>query len=281
MKKTALPLILLFLVSGFALLPSAARSQDFDYERAWKKADSLSLEGLPRSAFGEVEKIYEQARRDNNNAMLIKAVIHRMLFQAYAEEDSFAKIVEGLRKDLDAAVFPVRQVLHSLLAETYWKYYEQNRFRLFQRSSVADTAVKDFRSWDYERLLKEVLEHHRLSLGDKEKQQATPVAVLDGVLEGDPNNRFLRPSLYDFLAHRAADFYMKEESSLKPRPEENYFFDNSGLFSDAASFAAAPVRSHDSLSLALKGLQLVQELTRFHLEDSDPSALVAIELKRL
>src|SRR3546814_13143646 len=63
--------------------------------------------------------------------------LHRILFQSYTEEDSFAKIVKGLENDLRQAEFPVKQVLHSLLAEAYWNYYEQNRFRLFQRSTVA------------------------------------------------------------------------------------------------------------------------------------------------
>src|SRR3546814_20779862 len=75
--------------------------------------------------------------------MLIKAVTHRILFQSSLEEDAYVKIVEGLQQDLEGAVFHVRQVLHSLMAQTYWNYYKRNRGRFFQRSTLSVTSGND------------------------------------------------------------------------------------------------------------------------------------------
>ncbi|QEC51308.1 A-macroglobulin complement component [Anseongella ginsenosidimutans] len=282
-RKPLLFRLLLFFFCLACLLPFAARSQQrsFDYKEAWDKADSLALEGLPRSALEVVEEIYSRARTEKDPAMQIKTVIHRMLFQSYTEEESFAKIISELQADIRAAEFPVKQVLHSLLADTYWNYYQQNRYQLHQRSTVADTAVNDFRNWDYERLLTGVIRHYGLSLENPEKQQETNVSILSGVLEGDTSSRFLRPSLYDFLAQRALDMYIREESSLAPRPSEEYLFEDPKLFSDAEAFARMPLMQADSLSLLAKGLALFQELTQFHLHDQDASALIDLDLKRL
>src|SRR5690606_147848 len=111
--------------------------------------------------------------------------------------------------------------------------------------------------------------------------QETHISILAGALEGDTATRFMRPTLYDFLAQRAGDFFMNEESSLQPRPEENYLFDNPVLFAGAAAFAVEPVQGRDSLSLALRALELLQELSVFHLSDEDPSALIDVTLTRL
>src|SRR3546814_3661054 len=99
--------------------------------------------------------------------MLIKAVTHRILFQSSLEEDAYVKIVEGLQQDLEGAVFPVRQVLHSLMAQTYWNYYKRNRGRFFQRSTLSVTSGNAFRTWDFLQLLKTVIFHHKQSLDRK------------------------------------------------------------------------------------------------------------------
>src|SRR5690606_16999860 len=86
-------LIFLSILVAPLVAPLPARSQEipassqgsFNYDEAWKVVDSLSLKGLARQASSEVEKIYKQARAERNDAMLVKAVIHRILFQSSLE----------------------------------------------------------------------------------------------------------------------------------------------------------------------------------------------------
>jgi hypothetical protein len=44
----------------------------------------------------------------------------------------------GDKKNKEAmnAVFPVKQMLSSMLAEMYWEYYEHNRYSILKRSRV-------------------------------------------------------------------------------------------------------------------------------------------------
>ena len=44
------------------------------YDDAWKKVDVLINEkGLPKSAIAEVQKLYDRAKKEKNNAQLTKA----------------------------------------------------------------------------------------------------------------------------------------------------------------------------------------------------------------
>jgi len=46
------------------------------YETEWKKVEALAKKNLPKSAFTEVKKIYELAKKENQDAQVIKALIY-------------------------------------------------------------------------------------------------------------------------------------------------------------------------------------------------------------
>ena len=52
------------------------------YSLQWKKVDSLSNLGLPKSALVIVNKIYDQAKKEKNDPQYIKAVIYRLKLKA-------------------------------------------------------------------------------------------------------------------------------------------------------------------------------------------------------
>ena len=92
--------------------------------------------------------------------------------------------------------------------------------------------------------------------------------------------RYLRPTLYDLLAHRALDYFRNDERDIhKP----SYAFEISGpqAFAPAGTFVKHRFVTEDSLSLLQKALLVYQDLLTFHLKDSVPDALLDLDISRL
>jgi len=60
-----------------------------------------------------------------------------------------------------------------------------------------------------------------------------------------------------------------------------FVLDKEEYFAEAAVFAKLTLATKDTFSLKFYALQLLQELTQFHLTDNDPKALVDLEIQRL
>ncbi len=252
------------------------------YAQLWARIDSLTQKGLNKSALEQVITIYKKANTENNASQLVKAVIHRMKFQSYLEEDAMKKIITGLKKETSSARFPARPLLHSMLAETYWRFYEQNRYRFLNRTETVDYKNDDINTWDLKKILKETLSEYTLSLTDEDSSKLTQVDVYDDLIEkGDPAEaRKFRPTLFDFLAHRAIDFYKNEETGLT-EPANKFEINSAFYLNNADMFLNFVLRSDDSLSLKLKAITLLQELIEFHRNDGHPGALIDVDLERL
>ena len=249
------------------------------YNRISFKIDSLANVGLPKSALKEVDKLDELARKNNNSPQQIRAVIYRMTFRSYLEENALTAIIDRLKTDIDKSNYLVKPVLQSLLAQMYWNYYQQNRYQISQRSRL-DKPGTDFTKWDLRTIINETSHLYDLSLHDAEKEQNTPVGVLDGVLEGDSTTRYLRPTLYDLLVQRAFDFFLTDEPSLT-MPKLPFSLNDSGFFSDSRVFAGMKINTTDTSSTMYKGIKYLQQATYFHLHKKDEGALADIDLKRL
>jgi len=249
------------------------------YAKLGLRIDSLANIGLPKSALKEVDKLDALARADNNTAQQVRAVIYRMTFQSYLEENALVAIITRLKSDIDKADFPVKPVLQSLLAQMYWEYYKDNRYRFGQRTKLAGQDA-DFRNWDIQTIISETGRMYALSLNDAVKEQNTSVSVLDGVLEGDKETRYLRPTLYDLLVHRAFDFYLSDEAAIN-KPRLPFTLNDPRFFSDSRTFAGLDIKTTDTASTLYNGIKYLQQATLFHLEKNNREALADIDIKRL
>ncbi|MBN1982707.1 MAG: hypothetical protein JW795_14330 [Chitinivibrionales bacterium] len=252
-----------------------------DYQRLWVKVDSLSQIGLSKSALSVVEEIYAKAKNENIAEESVKSLIHRLKFLSYTDQDASSQSIVQLNTELRSSRFPIQPILHSILATLYWSYYTANRWTINSRSSMERPESDDIRTWDLRRIVEQCIYHYNQSLADGQKLQATQVSIFDQiVIKGDQTARALRPTLYDFLSHRAIDFFINQEHSLV-RPAQRFEVSDPAYFTIPEKFAHFSIASSDTFSLELHGLTLLKNLTAFHLQDRDPSALIDVTLKRL
>ena len=254
------------------------------YAKDWEKVDAFAAKGLNKSALEVVALIYKKAKGENNAAQLAKAIIHRIKFEQLIEENSQEKAITELKEELKTARFPLKPILHSILAEVYWGYYQANRWKFHDRTTIAKVNDEDIATWDLKTLFSKTLENYEASLQNTEKLKQTAVDVYDEVLVVQKDTRKFRPTLFDFLAHRAIDFYKNEEAGLL-KPAYKFEVNDASYFLPYADFSKLTLTTKDSLSASFHAVKLMQELIRFHSDISSgkekTSVLVDVDLERL
>ncbi|UYZ63085.1 alpha-2-macroglobulin family protein [Hymenobacter weizhouensis] len=257
---------------------------------AWKKIDQLLAKDQTTSAAKLLEPLYQQARRQQNTPEYLRALLYKLRILEQKEEEADYQAIALLEADLRTARFPARPILHSLLAQLYAAYYQEHRYQLLDRTTQAvpnpaDASAADLRTWDAARLGSAVVRHYRASLAEQpQRLQRLPLRELGyAVRGGDAEGRALRPTLYDLLAHRAVDGLQNDEYYVT-RPAAQFELTDPALLGPAADFARLLLTAPpaDSLNGQFQALQVLQQLTRFRLQDqANPAALADVELKRL
>ena len=274
---------------------SAAPVPPGPYAARWKKIDALLAKSQTATAAPLVEAIYQLAKHEGNGPAYVRALLYKTRLLQAKQEDADEKSIALLEAELKTATFPARPILHSLLAERYTSYLNQNRYRLYQRTTGAAPTTGAQRTadggtgiatWDMGRLGAAIVRHYYQSVEDEpQKQLATTLAALgDLAVGGDAEGRALRPTLYDLLAQRAIEG-LKNQELYVTRPEQQFQLTNPKLFGTAAEFAALRLLAPDgdSLNGQLHALHLLQRLTasRQQLAPQNLAALADVDLSRL
>lgn len=250
------------------------------YEKEWKKVDSLESNGLTKSALEVVQGIYDKSKAESNSSQFVKAIIHRMKFEQRMEEYSLIKALNRLTEEAAEAKYPVKPILQSMIAESYWQYYQNNRWRFYNRSTTVNFDNKDITTWDLKTIFDQVIKNYQASLQNADSLKRTPLNIYDEVIVKQYNSRKFRPTLYDFLAHRAVDFYMNEEPDIT-RPVYKFELTSDSYFWNFRDFSKVQIDSKDTMSLKYYAIKTLQELVAFHADDTDPQALIDVDIKRL
>lgn len=257
-----------------------AQMKQGDYETKWKAIDSLvSKKGLVQSALSEVDKLYTLAKQEKNEAQLIRALIYRINLQGTTREENIQATAGDLEKEIIAASQPARSILQSILAETYLNYFQRHRWQIYNRTKTADPVKGDIASWSIADFHKKMGQLYLSSLGEEKLLQQTKLDRYDPILIKG-NTRYLRPTLFDLLAHRALDYFKTDEQDIN-KPAYAFEIDDPLVYSNAEAFMAHSFKTTDSLSLHFKALLLFQKLIRLHLSDQQPDALIDVDIERL
>ena len=251
-----------------------------NYSDSWKKVDSLEQKGLYESALKEVDAIFVHALNEKNTPNVLRAVMYKMKYNSYMEEEDHILAIHSLDKLSGETSFPLKQLLHSVSAEVYWNYYAMNRWRILERTQTVNFNNTDVRTWDLKTLFDKINKEFMQSLMSPDSLKRTDIKDFKEILITTNQSDKQRPTLYDFLAHRALNHFSNTESGLS-RPEEKFTISGQNFFGDAHAFLQVSTVSEDTLSNLLYATRILKDLTQFHHEDKDPTAFIDLELKRL
>lgn len=262
----------------FFMLLFASGCMAQNYNGLWQEVDEYTKNGQPRSALEVIEKIHSQALKQNNAPQLIKAIIHEIKFNSQFEEESLVASILRLEDEAKQVRSPTKEIIHSLLAEMYWGYYQNNSWQIHKRTA---TTKEDgnILTWDFKRVAKEANRYYQLSLLNEDALRNASLETYEAVLTGSEKYREMRPSLYHLLLSRALGFYSSEERKL-------INFDRSGVYSDVrllgekAAFLSWNAEGGSDLKPANSTIVLYQELLR-EAENLTEEARVSEDLRRL
>lgn len=236
---------------------------------------------LPKSALQVVDQIYADAVKTGRHGERIRAVMYRTSIQATFQEDGYAETVKLLRDELAKTREPlVKAILESMLAETFLDYYNSQSWVIDERTPLKDYSEPDFSLWDAKRFAAESTALYRRSLTPVKLLQATPIDDFSAILQKASGSGKYRPTLYDFLAHRALE-YFSNRYNFNDADEQSPEYTDPALLSDNQRFLKHAWKPSDTLGRAVNALRIYQELTRFHLADQAPEALIQLTVERL
>ncbi len=255
-----------------------------DYAAAWKNIDSLDKVGQYKSALPKVMEVLAQATTDKNPAQQVKALTYKAKYDNALNENGYEKTILAWETATETAVFPVKPMMQSMLAEMYERYLENNYWKATGDAGSEKTmplalpnlkktscSVRELNEYTFD-LYQKSLQYDDLKL--------VKIADFGAVLYNKKHCADLQqPTLYDYLAQRALNFCINERHYLD-EPSYKFEIDDAKLF-DLPSDKTILKTPKDSTSRKFRALKLLNELFLYHKNDAQPEALLDVELKRL
>ena len=273
MKKN---LLLLMLV----LFSSILTAQN-NYNELWSEVERLDKENLPKSANEIVTKIYQKAKGENNSPQLIKSLFHQSKYAMILEEDAVLNIINNFKTHISESSIPTKNVLQNILGNLYWQYFQNKRHQFYNRTKTATKVDEnDFRTWDLETLFEEIHKHYKTSLENPSELQKVPITDFSPILTLGKQAERYQPTLFDFLANNALQFYKTSEHNIT-KPAYEFKIDNPDYLREPSKFSKLNISTQDKLSLQFNALKVYQQLLAFQLKSNHKYALANTDIERL
>lgn len=265
------------------------------YDRQWKKVDSCLSRDLPKSALEIIETILTEARKNKITGQAVKALLYKAALQGETKDEGEPSFVQDVNKAIQESEqsndLLGASLLRSALAEFYTQYLSRQRWKIRQRTATQDSSA-DFRAWDIRRFGETIRQLHfdalyfdapaKAALLRQVPTEAVKMFLVERESKKDSmtGSGYLRPLLYDLLAHRALGMLNNTANDL-PKPEEEFELVGMSAFISAKQFAEMQFPTPDTKDGKYRTIRLYQELTALHLADANPAALLDVNLLRL
>ncbi len=266
----------LLLVAAVSLLGAAATR-----EAQWRAVEDAMNKGLPKTAITNLEPIIAAALKEKAYGEAAKAMARKIALEGNIQGNKPEEKITRLETEIAKSPAEMKPLLQAILANWYWHYFQQNRWRFMQRTATAAEPGKDFTTWDLPRLFAEIDKHFQASLAAADTLKKTPVSIFDALLQKGTAPDIYRPTLYDFIAHEALKFYTSGEQAAAKAEDAFEVSAHSPMLGSVEDFLAWKPGTTDTDAAALKAILLYQQLLSFHQKDKDPTAFLDVELERL
>jgi len=224
--------------------------------------------------------IYTLAIKENNDPQQIKSAMYQIMYRNQVEEDSHENSIFFVDTLINKAKGSAKNILQSMHAEMFWQYLQNNRWKFYDRTKPAEEKSKDISTWSIDKLNATISKLYKASLQNDILLKNTKLDGLDAIIIKGENTRRLRPTLYDFLAQRALEFYMNDETDIT-KPAYAFKIDDDKAFAAVREFVTSSFKTKDTASLQHNALLLLQDILKFHFADTNPDALIDADLIRL
>ncbi len=247
----------------------------------WKKVNEAVNKGLPKTAIELLQPIIDQAIRDKAYPEAIKAIAKKIALEGNIQGNKPEEKITRMQAEVEKAPAEMKPMMEALLANWYWHFFQQNRYRFMHRTMTGESPGGDIMTWDLPRILGEIDKQFVKALSHEKELKATPIATYDALLEKGSVSDNYRPTLYDFVVHDALAFYSTPEQAGSKADDTFELLATMPIFAPANEFRKWEINTTDAESRIVKAIKLYQQLLQFHEKDTDQSAYLDADLLRL
>ena len=247
----------------------------------WLKVEEAINKGLPKTAIAELDPIIAGALKDKAYGEATKALARKLVLEGHIQGNKPEEKILRLEAEIAKSSKEMAPLLDTILANWYWHYFQQNRWRFMQRTQTATEPGKDFTTWDLARLFAEIDKRFQTALAADVMLKATPVSAFDDLLVKGTIPDSQRPTLYDFVARDALRFYQSGEQGAAKPQDAFQLAATSPAFDSAEKFMSWKIETTDADSPIVKALRLHQNLLKFHAKDKESAAFIDADIERL
>ncbi len=276
--KKLICLILLASFSTFGVL-FAERAQQPKGD--WKAVQEAIRVRRPKTAIGQRTPIIKRAMFTKKYAEATKALALKIMLESQIEGGKAEERITRLQNEIGDLPEPMRPMMEVVLANWYWHYFQQNRWRFVQRTRTDKASGEDILTWDLPRILAEIDAHFTAALKAEQELKETPITEFNDLLVKGTMPDTHRPTLFDFVAYDALRFYSAGEQAGAAAQDAYVLQASSPALGPPSDFLMWKLDSTDKQSPTLKALHLYQNLMAFHKERENDIALAEADLSRL
>ena len=282
LRRTCIASVLLLITSAiaFTFLPRLLHAAE-PKTPSWQRVRDAINKGLPKTAIENLDPIIVEAKNAKKYAEAIRAISTKIALEGNIQGNKPEEKITRMRAEIAAAPAEMKPAMNAVLANWFWHYFKQNRWRFMQRTQTSAPPSDDFTTWDLARILAEIDKQFQATLADADTLQNIPVGDYDDLLDKHNAPDSYRPTLYDVLAQNALEFYSAAEQAGAKSVDSFDLDANSPIFGSTVDFLGWKPDTTDTQSSKLKAIQLYQDLLKFHSDDDDRSAYIDADLWRL
>ena len=267
---------------GVGLLMANTDENDIPQDRPtlWQQIAKAKKDKLPKTQMKLLDAVYQSAVADKSYPEAVKAMCQRIHVEASINQPAAPFSIKKLIEKSEEVPDELKPVTNAILANWFYQFFQQNRWKFAQRSQTAGTVSDDFETWDLRRILQEIDGAFTKALADKENLKTIPIGDYDQLLQKGSVDDSHRPTAFDFVANEAIAFYALDEQIVRGQGAFDLLAD-SPIFSGVDEFSVWKPATKDNDSYLLRAVTLYQELLSFHKDDEDPTAFLDTDLNRL
>lgn len=255
-------------------------AQTLNYEAQWKQIESLSDEEKYNQALKQTQLLYKTAQIEKNAVQMIKAVIHQFNYSQQFEEDAVVKSIEEIKALKQEANGVEQALLEVALSDLYLFYYQNYSWEINQRQDIAGTRPTDMAFWTKAHFTTEIEGLLKSALKQEKALKQTSSEYWEEIFVEDSLGFKVFPSLYDFVAWKAIDFYSDYDFHNSAK-EDLLVLNEPVLFGDFEDFLKIDLSTYNQELFKVKSLQLYQNLLQLYQGRETILPLLYADAKRL
>jgi uncharacterized protein YfaS (alpha-2-macroglobulin family) len=220
-----------------------------DLDSIWKEIDKAYRQGNLKSMQPQVEEAISLARQQKKVTYLAKGLFYDGIIKTTTsgETDDVNPVFENFRQEIGSLDAVNQSIFQLYYGKLYQIYFEENRWRIVQRTEVENQATEDVRFWTESTFRKRINEVYTEVLSQKEillNQKSSDWKTLFLTNPEDSKSIELTPSLFDSFTHYYVEFlkqknepvdkYLEQlaEINLKKGEFNAYLYNQSLLLAD-------------------------------------------------